>query len=309
MQTTTLGRTGLTVSVAGLGCGGFSRIGITQGLTHAAGIVRAAFDEGVTFFDTAAVYGTQEAVGAGLAGLPRDKYVLSTKFAYRGPAGLITAEKAGESLAESLRFLKTDYIDVFHIHALNAADYGYALDTLLPFLQKAKEQGKIRFLGVTEQFAVDTSHEMFKISLPDNLFDVIMTGYNILNPSAAKSVLPLAIKNNTGVLNMFAVRSALHNPEQLKIDISRILERGQGGENLNENSLEFLTKDGLAQSLTEAAYRFCRHTAGISVTLTGTGNIEHLRENLKAINEAPLPEFALEKLAKLFGNVDCVSGQ
>jgi aryl-alcohol dehydrogenase-like predicted oxidoreductase len=60
METITLGRTGLKATVAGLGCGGFSRIGFGKyGLDHAAGIVRTAYDNGVNFFYTATVYGTQ----------------------------------------------------------------------------------------------------------------------------------------------------------------------------------------------------------------------------------------------------------
>ena len=64
MQTTTLGRTGLTVSVAGLGCGGHSRLGQTQGASfeHSVDIVRTALDRGVTFIDTAEAYGTEEIV-------------------------------------------------------------------------------------------------------------------------------------------------------------------------------------------------------------------------------------------------------
>src|SRR4051794_8545219 len=62
MQYTTLGRTGLTVSVAGLGCGGFSRLGLGSGQSaaHAVGIVRQALDLGVTLIDTAAAYGTED---------------------------------------------------------------------------------------------------------------------------------------------------------------------------------------------------------------------------------------------------------
>ncbi|MDR1299737.1 MAG: aldo/keto reductase, partial [Oscillospiraceae bacterium] len=153
MQTTTLGRTGIEVTAAGLGCGGFSRIGIDRGLGHAAGIVRAAYDSGVNFFDTAYVYGTQEAVGRGLAGVIRDKYVLSSKFPYRDMDGRrATPEEASRYLDESLRLLNTDYIDVWHIHALNAEDYEWAKSALLPVMYSARESGKIRFLGATEQF-------------------------------------------------------------------------------------------------------------------------------------------------------------
>jgi aryl-alcohol dehydrogenase-like predicted oxidoreductase len=94
METTTLGRTGLRVTVAGPGCGGHSRLGLPSlGPDHAAGIVRAACDAGVNFFDTATAYGTRAAVGQGLRGVKREDYVLSTKFPYKNktPRDLLKA--------------------------------------------------------------------------------------------------------------------------------------------------------------------------------------------------------------------------
>ncbi|MDR1909937.1 MAG: aldo/keto reductase [Spirochaetaceae bacterium] len=308
MEMITLGRTGLRVSSAGLGCGGFSRIGIeSHGPDHAAGIVRAAFDAGVNFFDTATVYGTQGAVGKGLAGIPRDRYILSTKLPYQNK----TPEDLLATLEESLRELRTDYVDIYHLHGVAPADYPQVRDRLVPAMEQAKKAGKIRFLGITEVFAFDTGHAMFKDCLKDALFDCIMTGYNMLNPSAAKRVLPLAIEKNLGVLCMFAVRRALHDPLQLRANIARILERGQADPSLvrDEGVLDFLVESGAAGSIVEAAYRFCRHTPGIGVVLTGTGNAEHLRENLASIALGPLPAEMLDRLETLFGGVDCVSGQ
>jgi L-galactose dehydrogenase len=307
MQTTTLGRTGLTVTVAGLGCGGFSRLGIDKGLDHAAGIVRAAYDAGVRFFDTATVYGTQAAVGKGLQGIDRGSYVISTKFVCQDKA----AADMESALEESLRDLKTDYVDIYHLHGVAPEDYPRVRDTFVPVMRKLRQAGKIRFLGITEVFARDTAHEMFAIALPEDIFDVIMTGYNILNPSAAKRVLPPAREKNLGVLTMFAVRKALHNAEQLALDIDRILEKGQADPALinREAPLEFLTREGAATSIMDAAYRFCRHTPGIDVVLTGTGSKAHLLENLASLEKPPLPREILEKIEALFGNVDCVSGQ
>jgi L-galactose dehydrogenase len=308
MDTVVLGRTGLRASAAGLGCGGFSRIGIEKfGLDHAAGIVRAAYDRGLNFFDTAAAYGTQAAVGKGLEGIKRENYILSTKFPYknRNPAELTGA------LEESLRELRTDYIDIYHLHGVAPADYPEVRDSLVPLMEKAKGEGKIRYLGITEVFGFDTGHDMFRLSLPDNIFDVIMTGYNILNPSAARRVLPAAVEKNVGVLCMFAVRQALHDPEQLKKDIGKILEKGQADPELvkDEGVLDFLVESGAAGSIVEAAYRFCRHTPGIGVVLTGTGNVDHLMDNTASILKGPLPGDILEKLESLFGGVDCISGQ
>jgi L-galactose dehydrogenase len=139
----------------------------------------------------------------------------------------------------------------------------------------------------------------------------MMTGYNILNPSAAKTILPAAAQRNVGILCMFAVRQALSDPAQLKDDVRRILAAGQADPTLvrEAGTLDFLTAEGYAGSVTEAAYRFCRHTEGIGVTLTGTGNPGHLDENLKSLAMPPLPGPALERLKAMFGRVDCVSGQ
>ncbi|MCL2059034.1 MAG: aldo/keto reductase [Oscillospiraceae bacterium] len=284
MDTIILGKTGLRATIAGLGCGGFSRIGIQKyGVDHAAGIVRTAYDEGVNFFDTAAAYGTEGAVGQGLAGLPRDSYILSTKYPYRrsGDWRANGAADLMESLENSLRELRTDHVDIYHLHGVTPEDYADARDILLPAMIKAREQGKLRFLGITELFGTDTSHEAFKQAVPENLFDVIMVGYNMLNPSAAKEILPKASELNTGVLCMFAVRSALSNQEQLVTDIGRIIANGQAGEGLaaTKDALDFLVSGDAppAASVMEAAYRFCRHTPPIHVGLTGTSDAGHLR--------------------------------
>ena len=90
MEYVTLGRTGIEVSVAGLGCGGFSRLGLGTGKSEAEAmaLVHQAFDLGVNLFDTAAVYGTEAVLGKALKGLPRDRVVIATKaWIPRGGAG------------------------------------------------------------------------------------------------------------------------------------------------------------------------------------------------------------------------------
>ncbi len=68
------------------------------------------------------------------------------------------------------------------------------------------------------------------------------------------------------------------------------------------------TSNPEVKSLIEAAYRFCRHEPGAHVILTGTGSVEHLRENVDAILAPPLPPKLLADLERIFGNVDSVSG-
>src|SRR4029453_1213988 len=81
MEYRPLGKTGLTVSVAGLGCGGNSRLGLGRGASvdDCVAIVRTAVDLGVNFLDTAEAYGTEEIVGTAARSYDRDKLVISTK--------------------------------------------------------------------------------------------------------------------------------------------------------------------------------------------------------------------------------------
>ncbi len=90
MQHVILGRTGLRVGVAGLGCGGFSRLGLGNGGSEANAIrvVRTALDLGVNLLDTAAVYGTEDVVGQAITDVPRAQVVIATKAqANRGDTG------------------------------------------------------------------------------------------------------------------------------------------------------------------------------------------------------------------------------
>ena len=191
MQTVRLGRTDAVVSVAGLGCGGASRLGMARGASvdDAANVVRRALDLGITFIDTARAYGTEEAVGRGIQGR-RDGLFLSTKCGPSRGERLLTAAELAESLDQSLRRLGTDHVDVFHLHGLALEHYAQAVETFVPELKRQQAAGKIRFLGVTEVFGRDTGHAMLARALPDDLFDVIMIGFNLLNPSAAPGCSP-----------------------------------------------------------------------------------------------------------------------
>ena len=102
MDFTTLGRTGLRVSVAGLGSGGPSRIGQAAGLSIDQGValIRRALDLGVNFLDTAYSYGTEGVVGAALKEVPRDAVIVSTKHYSKGAsADRISTYPKGKQLS------------------------------------------------------------------------------------------------------------------------------------------------------------------------------------------------------------------
>ena len=137
-----------------------------------------------------------------------------------------------------------------------------------------------------------------------------MVGFSLLNPSARKTVFPLTQKNGVGVLNMFAVRRALSQPERLKEMCAELVEKGAIAKDALDldDPLGFLLKETDAATMPEAAYRFCRHEQGVDVVLFGTGNSAHLKENVAAILKPPLPQASLEKLEKLFGGLDYLTG-
>ncbi|HEX2560540.1 aldo/keto reductase [Phenylobacterium sp.] len=315
MQTVRLGRTGVEVSVAGLGCGGHSRLGMARGASaaDAAGIVRLALDLGITFIDTARAYGTEEAVGLGVQGR-RDQVFISTKAApTRGGVGrdeLISPEELTESLELSLRRLQTDRVDLFNLHGVQPAHYQHCAEVLVPELKRQQAAGKIRYLGLTEQFGRDTRHETLARAVPDGLFDVVMVGFNLLNPSARRRVFPLTMQHDVGTLIMFAVRRALSDPAALREVATKLVESGEVDRGaLNpDDPLDFLASHPDVESVVQAAYRFCRHEPGTNVILTGTGSGEHLRQNVRSILDPPLPAELCSRLEAVFGRVESVSG-
>lgn len=313
MEYTTLGRTGLQVSVAGLGCGGPSRLGLqkdAQSASNAVSLVRQAIDLGINFIDTAQAYGTESIVCKGITGISRDRLVISTKKSLPSPDHPDPENEVRQGLEQSLKLLGTEYIDVYHLHGVEPKDYDFAKNRLMPAMLKLREQGKIRFIGVTEGFVPDPSHQMLQQGLKENLWDVVMVGFSLLNPSARKTVFPLTSEKRIGVLNMFAVRRALSQPDRLKGIVSDLLERGvvrRSAVNSND-PLDFVLQEGGAATLPEAAYRFCRHQAGVNVVLTGTGNPAHLKSNVESIMKPPLPKSVLWKLEEIFGSIDYLTG-
>jgi L-galactose dehydrogenase len=308
-----LGRTGLEVSVAGLGCGGHSRLGQRHGATveESVALVKRAIELGVTFIDTARAYGTEEIVGAAIKG-QRDAVVVSSKSsaASREGGGPLSAAELRASVERSLRRLDTDYIDVFHLHGVRSSLYDHCTGVLVPELRELRDEGKIRFVAISEQFGGDPGHEMLQRAVLDDCWDVMMVGFNLLNPSARERVFAATRATDVGVLIMFAVRRALSQADELRNVVAGLVERGEiDGEAVDlDDPLGFLVHDGGASSVVEAAYRFTRHEPGAHVTLTGTGSVAHLEENLASLMLPPLPTADLARLERIFGRVDSVSG-
>ena len=310
MDYVTLGRTGLKASVMGLGAGGPSRIGKGTGKTteESIAVVRHALDNGINIIDTAEFYRTEKIVGNAIKGYDRESIFLSTK---KSTWGNLTPEAIEKSFTKSLQNLGTDYIDIYHLHAVLPEDYVKIISIAIPIFEKLQEEGKIRFIGITERFDIDSQHEMLGKALLEDIWDVMMVGFNILNQTARELIFPKTVQQNIGTLIMFPVRLAFSRPERLKEILIELIKSGKlDSTDVNvEDPLEFLIQDGVAENLVDAAYRFCRFETGADVILSGTGNIEHLKENIKSFSRPPLPDDVVAKLRLMFRYVDSVSGQ
>lgn len=304
-----LGRTGLKVSLVGLGTGGPSRIGQRTHCDEATShrVVHRALDLGVNLIDTAADYSDSELIlGRALKDVPRDRYLVATKF-NPDPAeddSVITPQALVESCERSLKRLQTETIDIYQFHGLVPSNYRIAVDRLYPAVEKLREAGKIRFVGVTEHFFRDHEHQMLDAAVAEDIWDTIMVKYGILNLSAERAILLQARQKNIGVLNMSAVRVKLSRPEELSRTISQWKQRGLIEENVipDRGPLDFLVHDDV-ESVVQAGYKFGISHDAVASLLIGTGNVEHLEENVATITGSPLPAADATKIRTIFGDI------
>src|SRR5260370_32360316 len=218
MDYTTLGKTGLRVGVAGLGCGGFSQLGLAQGRSEvdAIAIIRQALELGVNLFDTAAAYGTEEVLGKAIKSVRREDGVSCTKapFSFSNPHS--SPEGIGASLDKSLRQLDTDYIDVYQLHGVPPSAEDHELNDLAPVLLREKAKGKFRHLGITETAPHDPEHQVPRRAAQDGVWEVVMLGFHMMHQNARDRVFPLTLANRVGTLLMFAVRNTFSRPDRLR---------------------------------------------------------------------------------------------
>ena len=174
MEFRPLGRTGLKVSVLGIGTGGPSNFGQSTGVPEKDVIqmVHRGIDLGINFFDTSAAYRESEVIlGKALQGANMDNLVLATKFHAAPDSGLLSSDEVRESVERSLNRLQVETIDIMQFHGVDPKDYRRIVDAHMPTVIKLKEEGKFRFIGISETYSRDPRHDMFAMAFEDDMFD------------------------------------------------------------------------------------------------------------------------------------------
>lgn len=179
----TLGDTGLKPTAVGFGCM----------ITSDASVIERAADIGITYFDTARVYqsgNNERMVGAALKG-KRNSIILSSK------SGAQTREAALADLDKSLSEIGTDHLDIWYLHGKSKPED--LKDELLDAQNTAKQQGKIRFAGVSSHSG---QKDLFPAVIAKKHFDVILTSYNFTMDPAMDGLIQSAKEAGIGVVAM-----------------------------------------------------------------------------------------------------------
>jgi len=265
------GTTGLVVSRLGLGAGGLGDAELSE--ADAERLLLGAVDEGVTFLDAARSYGcAEERIGRHL-GARRDAVVLSTKGGY-GVPGVDdwTGEAVRRGIDDALARLRTDRIDVFHLHSCPAATL--AREDILGALDQARLAGKI---GVA---AYSGEGDALARAIASGRFGSIQCSVNPFDQRGIDGALPAAAESGMGIV---AKRPLGNRPWRFEDR-----PRGHYAEEYWRR-MRAMAIDPGALGWDELSLRFAAFTPGVSTVIAGTTQLSHLRANARAIEHGPLP--------------------
>jgi L-galactose dehydrogenase len=291
-----LGRTGLTVSALGFGA---ATLGDEYGTLDAAEgkrAVDAALDAGMNLFDVSPYYGrtlAEERLGRWLEG-KREGVVLCTKvgrYDRDPPAGFdFSATRVLRSVEESLARLRTDVIDVFLAHDIEFAPLELILGETLPAMRRLKDEGKVRFIGVSG-FPL----EVLRDAVEGAELDVVLSycHYDLLNTRLATVLAPAVTARSVGLISA----SPLHmgvltsgGPPPWHPAPAEVLEAGR-------RAAAWCRERGL--DLAEIALRFAAANPHAASTLVGVRTAAEVAVNLRALEPDPHPEMTAELRALL----------
>ncbi|KAF2320732.1 hypothetical protein GH714_030393 [Hevea brasiliensis] len=205
MELRPLGNTGLKISSVGFGASPLGSVFGPVSEDDAVASVREAFHRGINFFDTSPYYGgtlSEKMLGKGLKalGVPRNEYVVSTKCGRYKEGFDFSAERVTRSIDESLERLQLDYVDILQCHDIEFGSLDQIVNETIPALQKLKEAGKIRFIGITGLPLGIFTYVLDRV--PSGTVDVILSycHYSI-NDSTLVDLLPYLKSKSVGIIS------------------------------------------------------------------------------------------------------------
>ena len=326
MEYRTLGRTGLRVSALGFGCGNVGGLMVRGAPADRERAVARALELGINYFDTAPSYGnglSEQHLGQVLKALRPDVYV-GTKVRLAAADMTDIGPAITRSLEASLGRLGLERVDLLQIHnalvperrgdTLGVAD---VLEQAVPALERLRQQGKLRFFGITSTGDTGALHRVIN----SGAFDTAQVFFNLLDPSAwlevpagfpgqdFRQLLSRTREQRMGVivvrvlaggaLSGTAARHPLAQPAVAPIatgpDYATDVARAR--------QLQALVDEGHAGDLVEAALRFPLGSDAVSTVLLGYSTREHLEHAAASIAKGPLSRAALDRLSVLWSEL------
>ncbi|EOY05799.1 hypothetical protein SCA6_016188 [Theobroma cacao] len=288
-----LGNQGLEVSRLGFGCGGLSGM-LNAPLSHEDGcsVIKEAFYSGITFFDTADVYGENHdneiMVGKALKQLPRDQIQLATKFGIIVLEGLQfeikgTPEYVRYCCESSLKRLDVDYIDLYYQHRV---DTSVPIEETMGELKKLVEEGKIKYIGLSEA-SVDTirrAHAVHPIT-------ALQMEYSLWTREIEDEIIPLCRELGIGIVAYSPLGHGFFGGKAVVESLPSGSLIGMHprfyGENLENNKIIYNRLSNLATkhacTVAQLALAWLLHQGDDMIPIPGTTKFKNIKENIGSL--------------------------
>ena len=321
MDYRTLGRTGLKVSALAFGCGDVGGLMVRGAPADRERAIARAVELGINYLDTAPSYGSGESernLGVVLRAL-RPQVIVGSKC--RLPDTTDVPGALTRSVENSLKLLGLERLDLFHLHnpigrvtGERRLGVGEVLDAVVPAARRLKEQGKIRFFGITALGETGALHR----ALASGAIDTAQVCFNMLNPTAAHTVpmgypaqdfdrlLDLAREKDVGTIciRVLAAGALSGQVARHPVAIPAVDPIASGPDYATDaaraKAFEPLIKEGHAASLVEAGFRFALGAETMSTVLIGCSDLGHLEFAAAAAAKGPLPAPAMDRLRAIW---------
>jgi L-galactose dehydrogenase/L-glyceraldehyde 3-phosphate reductase len=322
MEYRELGRTGLQVSTLGFGCGNVGGLIIRGTHQDRVRAVARAMEAGINYFDTAPAYGngqSEQNLGEVLRDLRANVYV-GTKVRVTAPELGDLPAAITRSVEASLRRLGRESVDLIQLHnritrqrqtedpTVTVQD---VLGEVVATFRQLQSQGKVKYYGITALGDTDALHEV----IDSGALYTAQVCYNLLNPSAGLSV-PAGFPNQdfgqiidrarvkrVGCIGIRVLAAGALSGVEARhpIAVPSVAPIGTGADYRSDvtlaQRLRFLSEEGYAANLIEAAIRFAWSNPGMSTVLVGYSSLDHLEQALAAAEHGALPAAAMDRLA------------
>lgn len=291
-----LGNTGLEVSI--LSYGASSLGSVFRDINEQEGIntVHEAIDQGINLIDVSPYYGLTKAetvLGKALIEIPRDKYLLSSKAGRYGENDFdFSKQSILTSVENSLQRLQTDYLDFLFLHDIEFGSFEQVIEEGIPALHHLKEQGKIRYFGVS-----GLPLTIFERVLEQTDLDVILSYCHYsLNDQSLLDILPLLEEKEVGLINASPLSMGL-------LSTRGVPDWHPASEEIKQVCQQALAHcENKGENLSKLAIQYAVSHERIPTTLVSTASMKNIQNNIKWINE-PINEELLEEVIEILAPI------